>query len=378
MLVPFLADLYETKLRPDRPDTDWEALSEEIAFHSVSSQVYHMLRATGQAASVPPAFLAALKGKAERVMFHNMLVRQETRAVLRALEREGIPAIPLKGALFSERYFGHIGARGTSDVDLLVRPDDFGRAADCVRSLGFRREDAYHSLHYHAEYFKTLPAVGESISVELHHNILRKHTSVVDTQRLWREARALVWEETVYEGCRELSFRHTFYVMCLHSSKHMMLSFKHVLDIAHLIYRQADRIDYGDLFRLAEQDRTTGKVRAALSAVYRLFPWLHALLPFERSAPVPLFGWSVIRDAQQGRKTGRYYAYILAYPLLTLDTWSYRLKHLRYLALPPRDRVERMLGQAGSSSPGLYWRLYKHRLKLWRSHRRALLKKSRI
>jgi hypothetical protein len=32
-----------------------------------------------------------------------------------------VEAGPLKGVTFAEKYFGHIGARGSSDIDLFIR-----------------------------------------------------------------------------------------------------------------------------------------------------------------------------------------------------------------------------------------------------------------
>ncbi|PWW17162.1 hypothetical protein DFO73_1306 [Cytobacillus oceanisediminis] len=32
-----------------------------------------------------------------------------------------VEASPLKGVTFAEKYFGHLGGRGTSDIDLFMR-----------------------------------------------------------------------------------------------------------------------------------------------------------------------------------------------------------------------------------------------------------------
>ena len=376
MIIPFLTSLYESRVHKEDWQDRWDELLHEIQLYSLSSQVFHLIRQSGLSDRFPLSFMEALKFKAEKVMFHNMLVKRETVNVLKALEQEGIPVIPLKGVIFSERYFGGWAVRGTSDVDLLIRREDLERAVRCVRGLGFQKEDRYHSLHYHTEYFKDLPAVGESISVELHWNLLRKHTSEIRMERLWSSARPLVWADVSGACCKELPLDHTFYAICLHSSKHHMLSLKHVLDVVHLIYRYGPSIDLERIMQMAREDGTCRQVRAALTVAYRMFPGLNRILPFTQPVRLPFFRCSLIREAEQRIKSYRYYAYLFCYPLITLDQWKYRRLHLYYLLFPPKDRVARMIGEKPDSRAiRLYWKLYKHRYRVYRSHQHSAIKK---
>ncbi len=371
MMIDFLREIYAGKLDTARWAREWQQLHAECKTFQMSPFVHRMLRDTGQTDRVPAPLTDALKRDGEQVLFHNMLVKNETRQVLEALDEVGIPAIPLKGVLFAERYFGHFGARGTSDIDILVKPGDLERAADCIRAIGYTQEDAHHSLHYHAEFAKPIPAIGENMSVELHHNVIRKHTAAIRLDKLWLESVPLVWEGKTYAYCRELNFLHTFYVMCLHASKHMMLSLKNVMDVAHLLQRYGNRLDMRQLAAMAEQDRTRSKVEAALGSACLFFPELRDAVRPIRGKRIPLLDLELIRTEERGAKSMRYYAYILLYPLLTMDTWRYRARHVKYMLLPPRDRIERMIGEeAGRRDlPTLYWKLYSHRFRLWRSHR---------
>jgi hypothetical protein len=378
MIVPFLTSIYESGVDADALQETWPGLLEEIRTFSLSSQVYHLLKQTGQSERIPSPLYRELKAGAEKVMFHNMLVKRETLQVLRALEEDGIPAIPLKGVVFADKYFGGWQVRGTSDIDLLIRPEDRERAANCVRELGFRKEDRYHSLHYHAEYAKELPGIGRSVAVELHWNLLRKHTSHIRMERLWNEAIPLEWERLGAVHLRELPLAATFYTICLHTAKHRMISLKHVLDVAHLIYRYGAALDMEALLKRAGEDGTLGHVRAALTVAYRLFPGLQQVLAFAQPIRLPFYRESLMREAGQGVKSYRYYAYLFSFPLVTLDQWTYRRKHLLHLLLPPRDRAARTLGRRpddAGTALGLYWRLYKHRYRVYRSHQHHPIEK---
>ena len=77
-----------------------------------------------------------------RTLARNMQLLHETRAVLDELRAKGIEALPLKGmALFLGGVPRDLGARPTSDIDILTWPRD--RAGVVVAPRGFR---GYHQL----------------------------------------------------------------------------------------------------------------------------------------------------------------------------------------------------------------------------------------
>jgi hypothetical protein len=59
------------------------------------------------------------------------------RRVVRALEDNSIPALPLKGTVLADRLYGDPGLRPTGDVDVLVEPARFAAAVDTLRGLGY-------------------------------------------------------------------------------------------------------------------------------------------------------------------------------------------------------------------------------------------------
>jgi hypothetical protein len=56
-----------------------------------------------------------------------------TYGVLSSLEERGIPAVPLKGVIFSERIYGDGASRESRDIDVLVAPDQLNDAVAVVR-----------------------------------------------------------------------------------------------------------------------------------------------------------------------------------------------------------------------------------------------------
>ena len=96
---------------------------------------------------------------AERIRTARMRARQRglldlalTKQLTDDLGREGIAAMPLKGAVLAETVYGDIGARQSSDLDLLVHLSDLDRAVAIAESHGWRepellRKAGVPSLH---------------------------------------------------------------------------------------------------------------------------------------------------------------------------------------------------------------------------------------
>jgi hypothetical protein len=64
-------------------------------------------------------------------------VTRELIRVLDLLDGLGMDAIPYKGVVLSESYYGDIAMRRAGDIDLFVRKNDVGRIKDAVRELGY-------------------------------------------------------------------------------------------------------------------------------------------------------------------------------------------------------------------------------------------------
>lgn len=59
--------------------------------------------------------------------------------VARKLADPGIPVMPVKGALLQHWLYEDPSERPLTDVDILVRPEDFEKAVETLLSLGYRR-----------------------------------------------------------------------------------------------------------------------------------------------------------------------------------------------------------------------------------------------
>jgi hypothetical protein len=103
---------------------------------------------------------------------HGGFLQLVTLRVLSMLAQAGIPAAPLKGPLFGETVYGDPGRRPSSDIDLLVSPEQLHAAVEVVRELGYGAPtdyvygDGLPLLHFALTHEK-----GELPPIELHWRI---------------------------------------------------------------------------------------------------------------------------------------------------------------------------------------------------------------
>jgi predicted nucleotidyltransferase len=364
----------------DSEETAKEAI-DDIDIFQVAPQVYYLLKSSGLLEAVPSEHRSRLKSGVDAVLFQNMLIRSEMYKLLDTFERSGIQVIVLKGIRLSERFFGHFSGRGTSDIDLLVRPEDLDEAVALLERHEFIRYIEDDADHFHMLLNKfyaneDFPLLG----VELHWNILREHVSDTDMSCFWMDAEPI----SPYQLVKELSAKDTFYYLCLHGYNHNMLSLKYVIDILHVLRCCSAEIDYGQLFAQAKRDGNHAKVLIALTIVYELFPELHKTKPLNVRRRWPLWNIELMRNAQFGIRNWRFYGFHLFSAFVAYDSVKQQWAHLRYLLLPPRDYALDLLKYANRSDVPdsnepmrkIYAKIYKRRLQFWIRTIRAKQKKN--
>jgi hypothetical protein len=313
MLLPFLRALYEPHTPIGYPAEMWEQCLEEIRLFAVSSQVLSILEQSGRLEDTPAAFRERLTAEDGRRLPQNWFLKRKEEEALQAFERETIPAIPLKGTRFAEKYFGRFCGRLTGDIDLLIAREDLERSMDTLCEQGYALEKI---IHNHAV------MIGPSgfPVLELHWTLDKAGWSDLNPEPFWRNAEGL----PLYTQIREMSVTDTFYFMCLHAVRHRADNVKYLLDLVQMLRVAGRDIDYEKLGARMAEDKTYRRVRTILSILYRTFPHLHAMKPL----PFPLrrTAWSyrAIRDSQLKIRSLRYYLYRLDFKLLIFDTWKHR------------------------------------------------------
>ncbi len=113
---------------------DWEEVLRLADRHGTSSLLYQNLTPLNV---VPSAVLTALRQSYEHNVHKSLFLTRELIRVLDCLHARGIEAIPYKGVVLSEAYYGDMALRQSGDMDVFVRKQDVLRAKGSVRALGY-------------------------------------------------------------------------------------------------------------------------------------------------------------------------------------------------------------------------------------------------
>ncbi len=150
---------------------DWEALFRLARLHGMAGVLYGEILAAGYALPAEIERREA-RSRAYEALLHDTLVRALGDA-LRTLAAHGVQVAALKGPILGERLYATPEHRHSSDLDLLVRPEDVDRAAAALGQVGYVLQGGaagrYKRAHHH-HVDLTHPTLGV---VELHFEAYR-------------------------------------------------------------------------------------------------------------------------------------------------------------------------------------------------------------
>ncbi len=349
MIKTLIHSLYDKKASLPHKASYYHQAIDEIESHSISPQIYHLLKEKGSLEKTPLFFQVRLKQNYDEVLFQNILIKSETDKILNFLEKAKIEAIPLKGVYFAQGYFGHLAARGTSDIDILIKKESIEETVQLVKSLGFEQEEEWIPDHFHCSFSKRIPGSPVPLVVEIHWGIVKEKTSHLKMDPFWKEATSIGGSSYI----KRLSDQHTFYFICLHGWRHNLDSPRYYLDIIQLIYGMNDRIDLHQLFQQARKDGTLKRMIRTLSIVYGEYPML------ENMVRLP------VKRQMKGRKGGLFHYWdFIDFQFLSYDTFQHSVREVYNWCFPRKKDIFTELNKKDQESSYLnsIILLYKARL----------------
>ena len=275
-------------------------------FHGVHHFLLANLQTPGRHVGYPPAWTAATTELLSEVVRRDaactLLLRAEGQRLLRTLRSVGIEVLVLKGVDFADHLYPLPGLRSSTDIDLLVREREFGRAGDMLVSLGCRpvtEDGRKHAAPYGEETF-ILEAAGVAVRVELHWNMVNSPSL--------RRAVTLAYDDLVTAD-GGLGNEGRLLIAAVHGGTgHQFDRLKFLVDLLQLFRRSGGKFETA---WLKERVRRTGTERV-LSMACRLVQTMFGesspqLLMTELAlpSPSPLLNWllspSVLLATEPGR-----------------------------------------------------------------------------
>ena len=246
-------------------DIKWEYLIQIAAEQKVVPLLYQSLKKTCPEA-VPQTYLDQLRQEVLVNTAHNLCLATELVKLLNLLKEQDIPAIPFKGPVLAASVYGNLALRQFSDLDILVREQDFVKATEILSQNEYRPteerwllSDTQYtaSLLYANEY--SLVRNDERVCLDLHHRIIAKqYFSVqIDFDYWWQRLEPVSMLNTTVLNFQSEDL---LLILCVHGSKHLWSRLGWLCDIAELI-RVDQEIDWA---RLLKKSRGWGCERMLL------------------------------------------------------------------------------------------------------------------
>ncbi|SEF80699.1 nucleotidyltransferase family protein [Paenibacillus sp. UNC499MF] len=356
-LVRFLNDLYVDHGAFSFTEEEYGQIAEDLDLFSITAQVYHMLKEKGRLGELPLFLQEHLKRKAEATLFQNLLLKTETDRLLRLFEEAELSVMLLKGVHFAETYFGHTGARGTTDIDLLVEPQYLKNALEIVESAGYHIQETYGSDHHVV--LQKNNAQRIQIDVEIHWALARNEFYKIDHKSFWLRSSPI----SDFSYVRQLSPEDVFYMICLHGAQHYMISPRYSLDILQLIQIQPQIFDWDDIYRRTKAEHT--RHRMSLACTETKFFFKNCRMD-ERFIKKGSAGWEYgeMKAAAAENKKVRYYIQTFFFRLKSIDRLGYIGLLFKKMIIPSvSEQVHR---EVSSKTAGVY-QIYRYRWRILRN-----------
>lgn len=194
----------------------------------------------------------------------------------RALEKEQKPAILLKGLGIAYRYWPKPVFRSFSDIDILVRPEDFAWLCSYLENAGATRDA--DKGKWQANDFKQVYFYNNSV-IEVHSQLFYARNL---SSEIWNHARPTKVPGLLYlqEFGSDLQF---VYLCGHHGFQHLFDEIYWLLDIYYLLITEEENLNWYRIEDLARKLEFNTAVGVSLSLVQRHLGW-------RKPSYVPEFG----------------------------------------------------------------------------------------
>jgi hypothetical protein len=305
------AGICEIRTLLQRP-IDWPAVLQLAIPHGTLPLMAHHLRAA--ACDLTPAdLLRQMEFYAGRIRLRNEQAMAELAAVLVALDGRAVQAVPFKGCILQATLYRGLALREFYDVDLMLRRDQLGVAAEAMQALGYHLDPGQQKWGIR-QLLRKDHAFGflqeGRLTIELHWRFASMNFELpLDTEALRGEL------ETVRIGglaVQAYGPQSTLLILCAHQARHWWRRLNWLCDIAALLESRPE-MDWDAALRRA---RKAGCERIVLTTL--------ALTRLLLGTPLPvLVDNRLERDGHAFALVTRLAAKILCAPAEPRSRWRY-------------------------------------------------------
>ena len=250
---------------------DWQAFLQRATSHGVRPLVYQSLHTICWDA-LPEAARQELSHFYSANSAKNRFLAGELLHLLQLFESEHILALPFKGPVLAAVFYGDLGLREFTDLDILVRERDVPKAREILSNQGYQSNLA-NTIVTRDINVDELRSAFTGISVELHWEFSpRRFVSSIVAEDVWSGIKPCV---ILGREVWSFSSQDMFLFLAVHGAKHSWSSLKWLCDLAEFLRSNPD-VDWPRLFKRAE---ALGAGRTCRLGIYLVAELLEAEVP---------------------------------------------------------------------------------------------------
>lgn len=187
---------------------------------------------------IPPDIDLTLREFLRRHTANNLYLTSRMIEMVRVLKKAGIHILPFKGPSLAIRAYGNPVLRHYVDLDVLVKPRDFERAARIISEMGYSADRQIGYVGRSLQRFTqrkdvVLKSSDGRVHIELHWKLSGAHFDLATrASDLWDR---LEWRDIAGSQMLSMPFRDLLFYLCMHGSRHEWERLGWLTDILELI-----------------------------------------------------------------------------------------------------------------------------------------------
>ncbi len=274
-LYRLLAIAWDPRAAPEPGCVPWEEVLDLVG-HGNLSGLLHTLAADLRA-DMPPAVHQTLQAAHYAAIAANVRTLDQLEVVRAALEPVGAPLLLLKGAALTEDLYADLGPRLIGDIDLVTPKEVIPACRAALLALGYtldKVEARAGSQSAWRSQEMLRPPSATLTPVELHWHVLDVPYYMYRLPMDW------FWEHSASRVIGEQSYRvlddvANMVYLPAHLALHHAFTGLHALyDLALLIARRQERLDWGSVIAAARTFELVSALRETLDRLAQCWPEL--------------------------------------------------------------------------------------------------------
>ncbi|MEA1876177.1 MAG: nucleotidyltransferase family protein, partial [Bacteroidota bacterium] len=164
---------------------DWVLLVKKAQKTGLNSRLIEMLNTSNHSGNIPPQILSSLTTARILAIQRNLMLLDEYRIISEKLNNHDLPHQSIKGLWILQHPELQGMSRITSDIDLLIPPENIGKTIDIIRMLGYQqnpiRSRFDSALNLQTGHHLT-PFRNNNISLEIHYRALPGSSEIYNNE----------------------------------------------------------------------------------------------------------------------------------------------------------------------------------------------------